>query len=67
MNLYLKLTTLLGGFLLGDMHDWISSCLPNIPDKLPSDDEIEFFFRHDRLKTMLSVHFRYSIKSRTNL
>ena len=50
-----------GGFSLADVHNWVGSCLPNVPEKLPSDEEINFFFRHDRWKTALSVNYRYII------
>lgn len=50
--------TLQGGFSQADAHNWIASCLPDIPDKVPSDEEIHFYFRNDQWQTKLAVHYR---------
>ncbi|KAI9565490.1 hypothetical protein GHT06_009282 [Daphnia sinensis] len=50
--------TLQGGFSQADAHNWIASCLPNIPDKVPSDEEIHFYFRNDQWQSKLAVHYR---------
>lgn len=53
-----------GGFSLADAHNWIASCLPNVPDKIPAvegegpDDAISFYFLNRQWETALSVHYR---------
>lgn len=50
--------TFRGSFSQADTHNWIFSCLPNVPDKVPVDDEISFYFRNDQWTTLLSCHYR---------
>ena len=56
--------TFSGGFSLADAHNWVASCLPNVPDKIPvvegdgPDDSISFFFVCRQWETALSCHYR---------
>ena len=54
--------TLRGGFSQADAHNWIVSCLPNVPEKVPADEEINFYFRNDQWETALSVQYRFGIR-----
>ena len=35
-----------GLFSLADAHNWMLFCLPNVPEKVPIEEEINFYFRH---------------------
>ena len=50
--------TLRGGFSHADAHNWIVSCLPNVPEKVPADEEIHFCFRNDQWHSKLAVQYR---------
>ncbi|EFX79859.1 hypothetical protein DAPPUDRAFT_197260 [Daphnia pulex] len=50
--------TLRGGFSQADAHNWIVSCLPNVPEKVPADEEIHFYFRNDQWQSKLDVQYR---------
>lgn len=50
--------TLRGGFSQADAHNWIVSCLPNVPEKVPAEEEISFYFRNNQWETALVVQYR---------
>lgn len=50
--------TLRGGFSQADAHNWIVSCLPNVPEKVPAEEEINFYFRNDQWATTLAVQYK---------
>ncbi len=47
-----------GGFSLADAHNWIVACLPNVPDKVPMEEDVKFYFRNEQWSTLLSCHYR---------
>jgi len=50
--------TFKGPFTLADVHSWIHSCLPNISEKVPPEDEIAFYFAHSQWKTLLLCRYK---------
>ena len=51
--------TFKGGLTLADIHSWLRFCLPNIPEKVPPEDDVDFYFIHSRWKTRLTCHYKY--------
>ncbi|KAJ9601052.1 hypothetical protein L9F63_000787 [Diploptera punctata] len=48
-----NILTLKGAFSLGEIHNWVSYCLPGIPEKPPTGDKATFTFVSTFLDTML--------------
>lgn len=46
-----------GTFSLAEMHSWISQCLPDIPEKLPNEDKVEYLFESVLMGTMLKCTY----------
>ncbi|KDR14735.1 Bardet-Biedl syndrome 7 protein homolog isoform X2 [Zootermopsis nevadensis] len=53
-----NILTLKGAFSLGEIHTWVSFCLPEIPEKVPTGDKVTFTFVSTFLDTVL--HCSYS-------
>lgn len=51
----LKLT---GAFSLAEMHSWLHYCIPEVPEKPPSESEITFYFINTFLGTQLEVSYK---------
>jgi hypothetical protein len=51
----LKLT---GSFSLSEMHSWLHYCIPELPEKPPADNEINFNFINTFLGTQLEVNYK---------
>ncbi|XP_069686041.1 BBSome complex member BBS7-like isoform X2 [Periplaneta americana] len=49
--------TLKGAFSLGEIHTWVSFCLPEIPEKPPTGDKVTFTFISTFLDTMLHCSY----------
>lgn len=47
-----------GNFSLAEIHTWLNYCIPEIPDKVPADNEIKFFFINTFLGTQLEVNYK---------
>ncbi|GLH03728.1 Bardet-Biedl syndrome 7 protein homolog [Gryllus bimaculatus] len=47
-----------GSFSMGEMHTWVAYCLPEVPDKPPSNEQAEFTFTSTFLDTMLQCIYR---------
>uniref|UniRef100_A0A0K8T3A0 Uncharacterized protein n=4 Tax=Lygus hesperus TaxID=30085 RepID=A0A0K8T3A0_LYGHE len=50
--------TLKGGFSFAEMHHWISHCLPEIPEKIPTNDNAIYFFESSFIGTTLQCKYR---------
>lgn len=50
--------TLSGGFSLLEAHLWLSNCLPGIPEKPSSQENIEYSFKSIILDTILLCSYR---------
>ncbi|XP_072170884.1 BBSome complex member BBS7-like [Diadema setosum] len=51
----LKLT---GQFSLAEIHSWVASCLPEIPERTPPGDSINFYFLSTFLDTQLDCLYK---------
>ena len=51
----LKLT---GTFSLSEMHSWLHYCIPELPEKPPADNEINFNFINTFLGTQLEMTYK---------
>jgi len=51
-----------GNFSLGEMHSWVSLCLPEIPERTTTD-EITYYFKSAFLGTVLFCTYKYVISS----
>lgn len=51
--------TLSGGFSLSEAHLWLSNCLPGIPEKPASQENIEYLFKSIIIDTILLCSYRY--------
>jgi len=49
---------LLGSFSTAEMHSWVASCLPEVPDRTPPGDVITFSFVSTFLSTVLECTYR---------
>lgn len=45
--------TLKGNFSQGEMHSWISNCLPEVPERINSNEENVLIFKNVFLETFL--------------
>lgn len=52
-----NILTLKGAFSLGEIHTWVSFCLPEIPEKAPTGDKVIFTFVSTFLDTMLHCSY----------
>jgi Bardet-Biedl syndrome 7 protein len=52
-----NILTLKGAFSLGEIHTWVSFCLPEIPEKAPTGDKVTFTFVSTFLETMLHCSY----------
>jgi hypothetical protein len=52
-----NILTLKGAFSLGEIHTWVSFCLPEIPEKAPTGDKVTFTFISTFLETMLHCSY----------
>ncbi|GFG34141.1 hypothetical protein Cfor_08141 [Coptotermes formosanus] len=52
-----NILTLKGAFSLGEIHTWVSFCLPEIPEKAPTGDKVTFTFVSTFLDTMLHCSY----------
>ena len=50
---------LLGSFSVAEMHSWVVSCLPEVPDRTPAGDVVTFSFVSTFLNTVLECTYRY--------
>jgi len=50
---------LLGSFSTAEMHCWVASCLPEVPDRTPAGDVITFSFVSTFLGTVLECTYRF--------
>ncbi|GAB0099000.1 Bardet-Biedl syndrome 7 protein homolog [Sergentomyia squamirostris] len=50
--------TLKGVFSLSEMHSWISNCIPEIPEKLPSGDLCELIFENILIGSQLKCEYK---------
>ena len=50
-----------GPFSLAEIHTWIGFCLPEVPEKSPSEETCELVFISTFLGTMLNVEYRYVV------
>lgn len=48
---------LAGGFTLGQMHEWVANCLPDVPSRV-TEDEVRMVFRNVFLGTQLSATYK---------
>jgi Bardet-Biedl syndrome 7 protein len=51
----LKLT---GQFSLAEMHSWVHYCIPELPEKPSTDNEINYYFLNSFLGTQLEVSYQ---------
>lgn len=51
----LKLT---GQFSLSEVHNWLTFCLPELPERVPAGDEASFYFSSTFLDTQLSCQYK---------
>ena len=49
---------LLGSFSIAEMHSWVASCLPEVPDRTPAGDVVTFSFISTFLNTVLECTYR---------
>lgn len=52
----LKLT---GTFSVAEAHSWISFCLPELPEKPPLTDKVQYYFLSTFMGTQLECTYRY--------
>lgn len=45
--------TLKGNFSQGEMHSWIGNCLPEVPERIDSNDENVLIFKNVFVETFL--------------
>uniref|UniRef100_A0A7S1C5K1 Bardet-Biedl syndrome 7 protein homolog n=1 Tax=Bicosoecida sp. CB-2014 TaxID=1486930 RepID=A0A7S1C5K1_9STRA len=48
---------LAGAFTLGQMHEWVANCLPDVPSRV-MEDEVRMVFRNVFLGTQLSASYK---------
>lgn len=47
-----------GPFGLGEVHSWVSYCLPDIPDNPPAEDSATLYFRSTFIDSQLECSYR---------
>ena len=50
-----------GSFTLGQMHEWVCFCLPDVPART-LDSEVNMAFRNVYLGSVLSAQYRYPLQ-----
>ncbi|XP_046395383.1 Bardet-Biedl syndrome 7 protein homolog isoform X2 [Ischnura elegans] len=48
---------LMGAFSMAEIHSWIQGCLPDIPEKLPTEREANYFFQSTFIDTQLQCKY----------
>eukprot|EP00118_Oscarella_pearsei_P011996 m.84968 g.84968 ORF g.84968 m.84968 type:complete len:145 (+) comp36418_c0_seq22:2058-2492(+) len=49
-----------GQFSLAEIHSWVCFCLPEVPERVPSDGQVSMNFRSTFLGTQLECSYRRS-------
>ncbi|CAF0705971.1 unnamed protein product [Brachionus calyciflorus] len=47
-----------GNFSLAEIHSWLHYCIPEIPEKVPAENEITFYFLNTFLGTQLEINYK---------
>jgi len=47
-----------GNFSLGEAHAWMRSCLPDVPEHIPAEDEATLYFKSVFTATQLECTYR---------
>ena len=55
--------TLRGLFSAAEVHSWVNFCLPELPERAPAGDSVNFLFQSTFLDTQLSCTYRYVMSS----
>ena len=50
--------TLKGIFSAAEVHSWVTFCLPELPEKAPAGESVNFLFQSTFLDTQLSCTYR---------
>ena len=50
--------TLKGMFSTAEVHSWVTFCLPELPERVPAGDTINFYFVSTFLDTQLSCEYK---------
>ena len=53
-----NMLSIAGSFSLGEAHAWIRSCLPDVPDHIPVEDEATLYFKSVFTTTQLECTYR---------
>lgn len=48
-----------GNFSLAEIHSWLNYSIPEIPEKVPVENEIKFYFINTFLGTQLEINYKY--------
>ena len=51
----LKIT---GNFSMAEMHSWIFYCVPEVPEKMPAENDAVFYFVNTFLGTQLEISYK---------
>lgn len=54
----INMLKLSGNFSLAEIHSWLNYCIPEIPEKVPAENEITFVFINTFLGTQLEVKYK---------
>ncbi|XP_006007349.1 Bardet-Biedl syndrome 7 protein [Latimeria chalumnae] len=50
--------TLRGQFSFAEVHSWVVFCLPEVPEKVPAEESVTFYFQNTFLDTQLECTYR---------
>ena len=50
--------TLTGKFSAAEVHSWVTFCLPELPERVPAGDSVNFIFTSTFLDTQLNCTYR---------